>query len=48
MGESLFFVSRDGGKEKEFIKQWGMIGRYFEMRGGLLSIAGKRSMGYAH
>ncbi|WP_424099861.1 hypothetical protein [Moorena producens] len=33
IGESLVFVSRDGGKEKEFIKQWGMIGRYFELKG---------------
>ena len=33
IGESLLIVSRDEGKEKEFIKEWGEIGRYLELRG---------------
>ncbi|MCA1990918.1 MAG: hypothetical protein LDL41_02565 [Coleofasciculus sp. S288] len=33
VGESLFFVSRDGGKEKEFIKHWDTIARYLELKG---------------
>jgi hypothetical protein len=33
IGESLFVVARDEGREKEFIKQWGKIGRYFELQG---------------
>ncbi|BAZ48137.1 hypothetical protein NIES4103_07420 [Nostoc sp. NIES-4103] len=33
VGESLYFVGRDNGKEKEFIKYWGMIGRYLELQG---------------
>ncbi|QSJ19835.1 hypothetical protein JYQ62_14680 [Nostoc sp. UHCC 0702] len=32
VGESLCFVGRDNGKEKEFIKYWGMIGRYLELQ----------------
>lgn len=30
--ESLYIIARDGGKEKEFIKQWGKIGRYLELQ----------------
>lgn len=33
VGESLYFVGSDEGKEKEFIEYWGMIGRYFELNG---------------
>ncbi|MCP2729295.1 hypothetical protein [Limnofasciculus baicalensis] len=33
VGESLFIISRDGGKEKEFLKQWGEIGNYLELNG---------------
>jgi hypothetical protein len=33
VGESLFVVKKDQGKEKEFIKYWGMIGRYLELQG---------------
>jgi hypothetical protein len=33
VGESLFVVKKDQGKEKELIKYWGMIGRYLELRG---------------
>lgn len=32
VGESLFVVSRDGGKEQEFIEHWGSISRYLELR----------------
>ncbi|MDX2097026.1 MAG: hypothetical protein SFW36_04555 [Leptolyngbyaceae cyanobacterium bins.59] len=31
--ENLFVITRDGGKEQEFIKQWGRVGRYFEIKG---------------
>lgn len=31
--EALYIVSRDGGREKEFIKQWGRVGKYLELRG---------------
>lgn len=30
--EALYIVARDEGREKEFIKQWGRIGRYLELR----------------
>ncbi len=33
IGEALMIFVRDGGKEKEFIKHWGRIGRYLELRG---------------
>ena len=33
IGESLYVVTRDGGREKEFIRCWGMIGKYLEMNG---------------
>ena len=33
IGESLYIVVRDEGREKEFIKQWGIIGRYLELKG---------------
>ncbi len=33
VGESLLIISRDGGKEKEFLKQWGEIGNYLELNG---------------
>ncbi|MGH1396062.1 MAG: hypothetical protein ACRAVC_18840 [Trichormus sp.] len=29
--EDLFIITRDGGKEQEFIKQWGIIANYFEL-----------------
>ncbi|MEB3182097.1 MAG: hypothetical protein VKL59_24130 [Nostocaceae cyanobacterium] len=31
IGECIFIVTRDGGTEKEFIQEWGKIGRYFEL-----------------
>ncbi len=31
--EALFVVTRDGDKEKEFIKQWGIAARFFELKG---------------
>ncbi|MGA9382204.1 MAG: hypothetical protein WBV73_25880 [Phormidium sp.] len=31
VNENLFIVARDEGREKEFIKYWGKIGRYFEV-----------------
>lgn len=33
VGESLYLVGRDEGREKEFIKYWGLIGRYLELQG---------------
>ncbi|AUT03232.1 hypothetical protein CLI64_24025 [Nostoc sp. CENA543] len=31
--EDLFIITRDGGKEQEFIQQWGIIANYFELNG---------------
>ncbi|MBD2296877.1 hypothetical protein H6G06_26220 [Anabaena sphaerica FACHB-251] len=31
VGESLYIVGRDDGKETDFIKYWGMIGSYLEL-----------------
>lgn len=33
VGESLYVVGKDRGKEKEFVKYWGLIGRYLELHG---------------
>lgn len=33
IGESMYVITRDGGREKEFFKYWGTIGNYFEMNG---------------
>ena len=33
IGESLLIISRDRGKEKDFINYWGTIGKYLELRG---------------
>ncbi|HAC63343.1 MAG TPA: hypothetical protein DCF68_07320 [Cyanothece sp. UBA12306] len=33
IGESLLIVAQDGGKEKEFIKLWGLIATYAELKG---------------
>lgn len=33
VGESLLIVSKDNGKEIEFLKQWGKIGDYLELKG---------------
>lgn len=33
IGESLFIVSQDNGKEIEFINLWGKIGKYLELHG---------------
>jgi len=33
IGESLFIVTRDQGKEAEFFRLWGLIGRYLELKG---------------
>ncbi len=33
VGESLLIVSQDNGKEIEFLKQWGKIGTYLELKG---------------
>ncbi|HYW19699.1 MAG TPA: hypothetical protein VE956_10365 [Nodularia sp. (in: cyanobacteria)] len=33
MGESLFVITRDNGKEIDYLKTWAMIGRYLELRG---------------
>ncbi|MFB2920568.1 hypothetical protein [Aerosakkonema funiforme] len=33
IGESLYIVVRDNGREKEFIKIWGIIGSYLELKG---------------
>ncbi|MDX2213399.1 MAG: hypothetical protein SFY66_08930 [Oculatellaceae cyanobacterium bins.114] len=32
VGESLFVVRKNQGKEREFLKYWGMIGRYLELQ----------------
>jgi len=31
IGEAVFVVTKDGGKEQEFLKFWGQIGRYLEL-----------------
>lgn len=31
--EDLFIITSDGGKEQEFIKQWGILANYFEING---------------
>jgi hypothetical protein len=31
VGESIFAVTRDGGKERDFLHYWEQIGRYFEL-----------------
>jgi hypothetical protein len=31
IGESLYIVARDGGKEKEFFEEWGRIAHFLEM-----------------
>ncbi len=33
VGESLYMVGKDEGREKEFVKYWGLIGRYLELQG---------------
>lgn len=33
IGESLFIVNRDNGKEQEFINTWGKLASYLELRG---------------
>lgn len=33
IGENLYIVARDEGREIEFIKQWGIIARYLELKG---------------
>lgn len=33
IGDSLFIVAKDGGKEKEFLEIWGLIARYLELKG---------------
>ncbi len=33
VGESLFVIARDEGREIEFFKYWGKIGRYLELKG---------------
>lgn len=33
IGESLFVVTRDEGKEKEFLQMWGKITSYLELKG---------------
>ncbi|MBE9197620.1 MULTISPECIES: hypothetical protein [unclassified Nodularia (in: cyanobacteria)] len=33
MGESLFVITRDNGREVDYLKCWAMIGRYLELRG---------------
>ncbi|NES87152.1 MAG: hypothetical protein F6K10_40810 [Moorea sp. SIO2B7] len=33
IGESLYIVARDGGREKEFLKMWGLIASYLELKG---------------
>ena len=33
IGESLFIVSKDNGKEQEFIDIWGKLASYLELRG---------------
>jgi hypothetical protein len=33
IGESLFIIARDEGREIEYLKYWAKIGRYLELRG---------------
>ncbi|ARV57227.1 hypothetical protein BZZ01_00010 [Nostocales cyanobacterium HT-58-2] len=33
IGESLFVIARDEGREGKFFEQWGHIGRYLELKG---------------
>jgi hypothetical protein len=33
IGESLFIITRDNGREVDYLKYWAMIGRYLELRG---------------
>jgi hypothetical protein len=33
VGESLFIITRDQGREMEFLQIWGVIGRYLELKG---------------
>ncbi|AUT03231.1 hypothetical protein CLI64_24020 [Nostoc sp. CENA543] len=33
IGESLFMIARDEGREIEYLKYWAKIGRYLELRG---------------
>lgn len=33
IGESLYIVARDGGKEEEFFRLWGLIASYVELKG---------------
>ncbi|WP_414551254.1 hypothetical protein [Anabaena sp. CCY 0017] len=33
VGESLFMIARDNGREVDYLKSWAMIGRYLELRG---------------
>lgn len=33
IGESLYIVTRDNGKEKEFLENWGLIASYLELNG---------------
>ncbi len=33
VGESLFVIARDNGREIDYLKTWAMIGRYLELRG---------------
>jgi hypothetical protein len=33
IGESLFIISRDNGKEKEFIKTWKILANYAQLKG---------------
>lgn len=33
IGDSLFIVTKDNGKEKEFLRTWGLISKYLELKG---------------
>jgi hypothetical protein len=33
IGESLLIIAKDNGKEQEFLRQWGLIGKFLELRG---------------
>jgi hypothetical protein len=33
IGECLFIIARDEGREQEFLQLWGIIGRYLELKG---------------
>lgn len=33
IGESLFMISRDGNKGKEFLEMWGLVASYLELKG---------------